>query len=274
MNNLGINSLVYQPLYRSVFENNNVEPSTRNIFTYNDYNVPFPVEPVMTDNLADVKGNTYNNTIYPNSYVERPIEYSNFEVTPVTFNYPQPIWKSSNYVELPKEDVNGFASGEGKVYKSSERNNFVKDFYNAYVAVLMNKGFDRNKADAYAKYLVAQDSVESNWGQSNLSKYFNFGGVKDFRKDSNAIVLETKEHENGKDVIKKQPFRRFKDLLDYANYKIELLGNSNYNVFAYAPEELYHRLITAPKKYATAKNYEYVLNSRYNHIWGSGRYKV
>ena len=67
--------------------------------------------------------------------------------------------------------------------------------------------------------------------------------------------------------IKKEPFRKFKDLAEYVNYKIDLLGNSNFNVFAYDPDRLYNRLVSAKKKYATDPNYESKLNNIYWSLW-------
>ena len=61
---------------------------------------------------------------------------------------------------------------EGKVYTNPQ--DFVKDMTEAYTKVLTAKGISTD----YAKMLVAQDALESNWGKSSLSKDFNFGGIK------------------------------------------------------------------------------------------------
>lgn len=81
------------------------------------------------------------------------------------------------------------------------------------------------------------------------------------------MKFDTVEYENNQRVTKKQPFRKFKDLKEYIRYKVHLLGNDNYNVFSYAPEMLYKRLVTAKKKYATDPKYESKLNSIYNTLW-------
>jgi flagellum-specific peptidoglycan hydrolase FlgJ len=52
-----------------------------------------------------------------------------------------------------------------------------------------------------------------------------------------------------------QSFRQFNSLEDYVKYKIDLLGNSNFNVFAYRPDQMYSRLVSAKNKYATDPNY-------------------
>jgi flagellum-specific peptidoglycan hydrolase FlgJ len=96
-----------------------------------------------------------------------------------------------------------------------------------------------------------------------LSEFYNFGGVKETRKGK-GVRKKTKESYDGKtltDTI--DSFRQFDSLDDYVKYKIDLLGNSNYNVFAYRPDQLYNRLVTAKNKYATDPNYEKKLNSVY-----------
>jgi flagellum-specific peptidoglycan hydrolase FlgJ len=53
-------------------------------------------------------------------------------------------------------------------------------------------------------------------------------------------------------------FRNFNSLQDYINYKINLVGNSNYNVFAYSPSEYFNRVKAGG--YATDPNYVSKLN--------------
>ena len=45
-----------------------------------------------------------------------------------------------------------------------------------------------------------------------------------------------------------------------------VLGNSNFNIFAYMPDKLYNRLVTAPKRYATDPNYENKMNRMYKSV--------
>lgn len=145
----------------------------------------------------------------------------------------------------------------------SDRKEFVKDLTNAYEKELESRGLSKE----YAKYMVAQDALESDWGRSSLARYFNFGGIKEFREGQEGIEADTKESFDGETLKTiKQKFRKFKDLEDYVKYKIDLLGNSNFNAFAYMPDKLYNRLVTAPKKYATDPNYENKMNRMYKYI--------
>lgn len=53
-------------------------------------------------------------------------------------------------------------------------NNFKSKMMSTYEKILKEKGISKD----YAKYLVAQDALESNWGKSSLSDVNNFGGIK------------------------------------------------------------------------------------------------
>ena len=53
-------------------------------------------------------------------------------------------------------------------------NNFKSKMMSTYEKILKEKGINKD----YAKYLVAQDALESNWGKSSLSDVNNFGGIK------------------------------------------------------------------------------------------------
>ena len=123
----------------------------------------------------------------------------------------------------------------------------------------------RGLSKEYAKYIVAQDALESNWGKSSLSKYYNFGGVKEVRRGK-GVEMNTKEYDGKQMVDIKAAFRRFNDLDDYVRYKLDLLGNSNYDVFSYRPDQLYTRLVTAKKKYATDPNYLNKMNKMYQSV--------
>lgn len=146
---------------------------------------------------------------------------------------------------------------DGKTY--SDKKTFKAELKAAYERALKERGYSTDFAD----YIVAQDAHESNWGKSSLSKYYNFGGVKETRKGE-GVQKDTTESFDGKTLEKVSAnFRKFKDLDDYVNYKLDLLGNSNYNVFAYRPDQLYSRLVSAPMKYATDPDYLNKLNRLY-----------
>ena len=145
---------------------------------------------------------------------------------------------------------------EGKIYTSKQE--FVKDMTAAYTKALAARGISTD----YAKMLVAQDAIESNWGKSSLSKVFNFGGVKAV-KGTPFVEKETKEHSAEKGMHKtKSKFRRFNSLDDYVNYKISLLSGKRYQAFTGDPSQFYSRVKDGG--YATDPNYVAKLTNIYN----------
>lgn len=235
------NGLIYTPLTQSVF-NAETSPSTE---------LPLRDESYLSDLMGSDDGT--------NLVVEevKPWNIQSLD-QPEDFNWNRP--RPASYVAI---DVNP----GGKVYHTKEREQFKSDLYGAYMRVLKKKGLDEGQADQYAKRLVAQDALESNWGRSGLSKWNNFGGIKDFRTNVDSVKVDTIEYENGQRKTKIQPFRKFATIDDYAKYKIDLLGNNNYKVFDYDPKELYSRLVNAKRKYATDPRYEWKLNYIYNSLW-------
>lgn len=143
----------------------------------------------------------------------------------------------------------------------SDDKKFVSDLTSAYEKELEARGLSKE----YAKYIVAQDAHESNWGKSSLVRYYNFGGIKEFNEDE-GIAMNTEEYEGKEKKKVTAAFKKFKDLNDYIKYKLDLLGNSNYDVFSYAPDQLYIRLVTAKNKYATDPDYLNKMNEMYKAV--------
>ena len=147
-------------------------------------------------------------------------------------------------------------SKEGKIYTNPQ--DFVRDMTAAYTKALTAKGISTD----YAKMLVAQDALESNWGKSSLSKDFNFGGIKAV-EGTPFVEKETKEHDSEKGMYTtKAKFRKFNSLEDYANYKINLLNGKRYQAFIGDPSQFYDRVKAGG--YATDPNYVEKLTKIYN----------
>ena len=147
-------------------------------------------------------------------------------------------------------------SKNGKIY--TNQRDFVEDMTAAYTKALAARGINTD----YAKMLVAQDALESNWGKSSLAKDFNFGGIKAV-KGTPFVEKETKEYSAGKGMHKtKSKFRKFNSLNDYVNYKIDLLSGKRYQAFTGDPTQFYHRIKAGG--YATDPNYVAKLTNIYN----------
>ena len=147
-------------------------------------------------------------------------------------------------------------SENGKIY--TNQRDFVEDMTAAYTKALAARGISTD----YAKMLVAQDALESNWGKSSLVKDFNFGGIK-AANGTPFVEKETKEYSAGKGMHKtKSKFRKFNSLNDYVNYKIDLLSGKRYQAFTGDPTQFYHRIKAGG--YATDPNYVAKLTNIYN----------
>ena len=192
------------------------------------------------------------------------------EVIPVQYTPPKPELKTkpedgqSNLFKWARLTLRSTPevieeAKSGKTY--SDKKKFKSDLKSAYEKELQARGISAD----YADYIVAQDALESNWGKSSLARYYNFGGVKETRKGE-GVEMNTKEHDGKKMVDTKASFRKFNDLNDYVKYKLDLLGNSNYDVFSYNPDQLYTRLVTAKNKYATDPDYLDKMNKMYKSI--------
>jgi len=225
----GKQGLIYTPFISNSHESND------NLYDWTDNQWYFPVEPVRISNPTPIQETT--------SKPEETVKESSIVETPIT---EEPVI--------------------GKIYTSKEKEQFKSDMYNAYFSELSSRGLDDNLADAFAKRLTTQDILESGWGQSSLSKYFNFGGIKDFRSNSNPVVLTTHEYENGERKTKKQPFRRFDNLSEYVKYKIDLVSK-NWKVFDDIPEMYFENLVKGRLKYATSPTYADKLDRLFKSIW-------
>ena len=147
-------------------------------------------------------------------------------------------------------------SKNGKIY--TNQRDFVEDMTAAYTKALAARGISTD----YAKMLVAQDALESNWGKSSLAKDFNFGGIKAV-KGTPFVEKETKEYSSKNGMRKtKSKFRKFNSLNDYVNYKIDLLSGKRYQAFTGDPTQFYHRIKAGG--YATDPNYVAKLTNIYN----------
>lgn len=136
----------------------------------------------------------------------------------------------------------------------TDQNDFVQQMTSAYAAELQRRGYD----PAFAEYLVAQDALESGWGKHQSGKN-NFGGIK-----GKGSARQTKEWDGQKMITITDSFRDFDNLQDYINYKIDLVGNSRYNVFAYSPNQYFSRVKAGG--YATDPNYVSKMNQMLNSV--------
>lgn len=111
-----------------------------------------------------------------------------------------------------------------KSEKYKDSNKFKKELTEAYTKALAARGMNTK----YAKYLVAQDALESGWGSRYAGNY-NFGNIT-IGSDKTASYTEGNDHDAKGNPIK-QKFRNYDSLEDYVNAKMDLLNNRRYNAF-------------------------------------------
>ena len=182
-----------------------------------------------------------------------PIQNTRNKSTQQTKKEPVQETVQAKTVSTP---ISSISESKGKIYINKQE--FVEDMTAAYTKALAARGISTD----YAKMLVAQDALESNWGKSSLVKDFNFGGIKAIN-GTPFVEKETKEYSAGKGMRKtKSKFRKFNSLDEYVNYKINLLSGKRYQAFTGDPTQFYHRIKAGG--YATDPNYVAKLTNMYN----------
>lgn len=139
----------------------------------------------------------------------------------------------------------------GADFKSKK--DFVEKMKSGYERVLIERGFNPN----FARFLVAQDAIESGWGKK-ISGDFNFGGIKVDSKDKGkglgSLVNTTEfDKKTGTYIPIVDEFRNFKNLDEYLNYKVSFLDRKRYKAFDGNPDEFIYRVVSGG--YATDPEY-------------------
>lgn len=213
---------------------------------------------------------TYNSiTPYEGPVFEQPVATVEIEELPVNrleTNRQNVMAKAEEKKEEPvveekvnteplptsKEETPVVENKESTPINIKSKDEFIKTMTPAFENALKAKGLDTK----YAKYLVAQSALESNWGKSQSGK-FNFGGIK-----GKGTIRKTREVINGKSIHVNDSFRDFKDINDYANYHVSLLNNKRYQAFSGG--DFIDRVVKGG--YATDPNYKRALSNVYNQI--------
>lgn len=111
--------------------------------------------------------------------------------------------------------------------------------------------------DLYPSVIIAQSGLESNWGESELSKnYNNYFGIK-ANKIEDSVKLKTNEFVDGNAKEMLEPFRKYNSKLDSFNHYAQLMTKTDrYKKVRVAEsyEEAAHEIKNAG--YATDPNYD------------------
>ena len=177
------------------------------------------------------------------------------------YTTPDPIVKEVDIEHIEDSDVEESEQQKGKIYKTKKE--FIDEMTTAYTNELLRRGLD----PMFAKYLVAQDGLESNWGKSSLGYYNNYGGIKETRTGK-GIAKPTNEFINGKMEKVSGNFREFASLQDYVTYKVGLLNNNRYRAFSSHPGDFIFRVVGGG--YATDPEYVNKFNRHLNSFQNGG----
>lgn len=158
-----------------------------------------------------------------------------------------------------KEEVdNGIETTVSPIIETSggiENKKMKKEEFKALLMPLYEKELEsRGLNPAFAKSLVAQDALETGWGE-HLSGKNNYGGIK-----GKSSSLRSTWEWNGKSMERvKSSFRDFNSLEDYVKYKVGLLNSSRYRALTGRVEDFAKKVKAGG--YATDPNYVKKINS-------------
>lgn len=199
-------------------------------------------------------------TIFTEKYqpkYTKPYKEEAKPVLPVVDN--SDISFSSPEIFTDKEEVdNGIETTVSPIIETSrgiENKKMKKEEFKALLMPLYEKELEsRGLNPAFAKSLVAQDALETGWGE-HLSGKNNYGGIK-----GKSTSLRSTREWNGKSMERvKSYFRDFNSLEDYVKYKVGLLNSSRYRALTGRVEDFAKKVKAGG--YATDPNYVKKINS-------------
>lgn len=164
-----------------------------------DYTPSFPVEPVRN----------YTPVEQASEKTEREVKTPEIDTS---------YESSSNSKEIEKPIVTTKSK-----YGKGEQSKFVKDMYTLYSKELSKRGLPTD----YAKWLTAQDALETGWGKSIIGNN-NFGNIQyfdDVHGNKYSFTGGTDKHADGTKYSAR--FVNFNNIEDYIKYKVGMLSNPN-----------------------------------------------
>lgn len=165
-------------------------------------------------------------------------------------------------VSIPTQETLTYTPS--KRYQKSEKQQFINDLLTAYRKYLSSVGKDPR----YAEYFVAQDALETGYGQHYAGNW-NFGNIT--KGSWKGSVTSGNDHDaSGRKIT--QQFRNYDSLEQYIQDKLSILGNKRYDIWSYSPEQLYDRLVAGG--YAEDPNYKNKLMSVYNSLFRTASAKT
>lgn len=172
---------------------------------------------------------------------------------------------NTNSQDNQDKKVNDLSANSFNFKLSTKLNTKYVDWINAMIKSYKKLGLNDNAI----RNLIAQTALESNYGQSTLSGYNNFGGITTGSYWTGKRIKSGDKDKDGNRIT--QDFRVYDDMDHFTRDHLEFLTklydfdqNDDLNTFL-------NKLLgnnKGKRKYAQAKDYSKAVTNRYNQIFG------
>lgn len=183
--------------------------------------------------------------------------------TSISVPTPTPV-SNTNFQDNQNKKVNDLSADFSNFNLSTKLNTKYIDWINAMIKSYKKLGLNDNAI----KNLIAQTALESNYGQSVLSGYNNFGGITTGAYWTGKRIKSGDKDKDGNRIT--QDFRVYDDMDHFTRDHLEFLTklydfdqNDDLNTFL-------NKLLgnnKGKRKYAQAKDYSKAVTNRYNQIF-------
>ncbi|MDU5503702.1 MAG: peptidoglycan amidohydrolase family protein [Anaerococcus vaginalis] len=238
--------------------NNRIDESIENSLIQNENN-----SKNLTNNTKESEKNEENNNSKLGSIENSSLEDNeNKEDKSIGNKYPNE--NIEPYPELKNTSVNSSSYSNDVHFRSARYKSKYINSYNTkeeFLKMINSHSDLARQYNIFPEVMMGQAILESNWGQSKLSKKSrNIFGVKVPRNErgkGKGDFYDTKEFINGKYVTVKAEFRRFNTYEESIRQYLSLLNGNYYSKFGVNKAKNYKEQLQRIKNagYATAPNY-------------------
>ena len=228
-------------MYKSIFSKNNTDDSRTVVESKGVTYLPLDFSSDLSEEVETQKSYNPLDLLFGNLD-----SFSNSSIQGVTFSGYNPRYSDLDFHSTLDTDTD----------TSTDTNEtFTKESFKAKMLPLYERALEMRGLDkSFARSLVAQDGLETRWGNATIGQ-FNYGNIT----GKSGVTRNVREYINNEWTTKNQNFVNFASEWDYVNAKIDLLNNSKYDVFSHPVSEFAQRVKNGG--YATAPNYAEVLNN-------------